>query len=254
MDRVASSVKASTGLGETLRLARLHLGLSLHEVEQATKIRQRYVAALEAERFGELPPPVYTVGFVRTYAQYLGLDAEELARQYARLVARPEPVGVQPALSGVRLQNALNSGSVAAVAGALVLVLLAMYTYWQYQRFVETLRATPTVQLDPRQFQQPGIPPPLGTVTPGAGGTEPAPTPPVLVSVEVRPSGRVWLRVLVDDQIAFEGYLSERRLWQGKDRVFIRAGDAGAIEIIHNDRPQGRFGAPNEVKEGIWTR
>lgn len=64
-------------MGEALRHARVERGLSLADVEEATKIRQRYLVALEENRWQELPGDVYGRGFLRIYARYLGVDPEE---------------------------------------------------------------------------------------------------------------------------------------------------------------------------------
>jgi hypothetical protein len=72
------------GVGSSLREARSRRKLSLQEVEAATKIRARYLKALEAEAWDELPGDVYARAFVRTYAGYLGLDADRLAEAVRR--------------------------------------------------------------------------------------------------------------------------------------------------------------------------
>ncbi|MDP9409690.1 MAG: DUF4115 domain-containing protein [Actinomycetota bacterium] len=69
------------GIGRTLEQARRERGLSLEQVEQDTKIRKRYLAGLEREDYTTLPDAVYARGFLKTYANYLGLDGEELSRQ-----------------------------------------------------------------------------------------------------------------------------------------------------------------------------
>src|ERR671934_217736 len=63
-------------IGSSLREARLRQGLDLPEVEQATKIRGKYLRALEDEQFELLPSETYVKGFLRTYAEYLGLDGQ----------------------------------------------------------------------------------------------------------------------------------------------------------------------------------
>ena len=68
-------------IGPVLEQARKERGLTLNEVEQATKIRKRYLSGLEREDYGVLPDAVYAQGFLKTYANYLGLDGEELSRQ-----------------------------------------------------------------------------------------------------------------------------------------------------------------------------
>ena len=63
-------------IGSSLREARLRQGLDIPEVEQATKIRGKYLRALEDEEFDLLPAQTYVKGFLRSYAEYLGLDGE----------------------------------------------------------------------------------------------------------------------------------------------------------------------------------
>ncbi len=68
-------------IGRILEQTRRERGLSLDEVEQATKIRKRYLTGLEHEDYAKLPDAVYARGFLKTYANYLGLDGEALSRQ-----------------------------------------------------------------------------------------------------------------------------------------------------------------------------
>lgn len=62
-------------LGDLLRRARAHKGVTLRDAEKRTRISRHYLAALEAHDFDQLPPRAYARGIVRNYAQYLGLDA-----------------------------------------------------------------------------------------------------------------------------------------------------------------------------------
>jgi len=69
------------GIGETLRSAREHRGLTIEQVAQDTRISARFLEALENERFEELPAQVYVRGFLRSYANYLKVDAQPLLGQ-----------------------------------------------------------------------------------------------------------------------------------------------------------------------------
>src|SRR3954469_16392017 len=69
-------------LPERLYSARERKGVDLYRAERDTKIRARYLGALESGEYAELPGAVYTKGFLRNYAVYLGLDAEEFVRQW----------------------------------------------------------------------------------------------------------------------------------------------------------------------------
>lgn len=73
-------------IGSVFREARNRRKIDLSEVEAATRIRLRYLRAIENEEWGVLPGGVYTRGFIRTYASYLGLDGERLADDYRKSV------------------------------------------------------------------------------------------------------------------------------------------------------------------------
>jgi len=80
-------------VGAVFREARNRRKIDIAEVESATRIRARYLRAIENEEWDVLPGGVYTRGFIRTYASFLGLDGERLAEDYRRNV---EPGGRGP--------------------------------------------------------------------------------------------------------------------------------------------------------------
>jgi hypothetical protein len=69
-------------IGNSLREARMRQGLGHSQVELATKIRAKYIKALEDEQFELLPSGTYTKGFLRSYAEYLGLDGQLYVDEY----------------------------------------------------------------------------------------------------------------------------------------------------------------------------
>ncbi len=73
-------------IGNVFREARNRRKIDLSEVEAATRIRIRYLLAIENEEWDALPGGVYTRGFIRTYAGFLGLDGERLADDYRKSV------------------------------------------------------------------------------------------------------------------------------------------------------------------------
>ncbi len=123
------------GFGETLHQARAHLGVTLKEAEQATRINRHHLAALEEENFGALPPLIYQRGIIRNYAVFLQLDPGKLLAMFE------EAHGLGPAQSG---------GQVAAVPPidmpnhwapnfaiiAFAMVLSAIVFAWVYSAFV----------------------------------------------------------------------------------------------------------------------
>jgi len=133
------------GIGERLRNTREARGLSLDDVEASIRIRRRYLEALEAETFHAIPGPAYVRGFLRTYAAYLGLPAEELVAMYPSHrpdVSRGFPVEVRitPGNPYSRIRRIVTG--VAAVFG-LGVVLLGVMLYGQIRQFAVTSPAVP---------------------------------------------------------------------------------------------------------------
>lgn len=85
-------------IGSDLRRARTRREIDLAEVEAATRIRARFISAIENEEWDVLPGGFYTRGFIRTYASYLGLDGDRLAEDYRREAegTSPSPPGDVP--------------------------------------------------------------------------------------------------------------------------------------------------------------
>jgi transcriptional regulator with XRE-family HTH domain len=80
-------------IGEVLKRTRTRQGIEIREVEERTKIRTKYLRALESEDWELLPNPAYAKGFLRTYAQLLGLDADAIVDEYRRQVESELPSG-----------------------------------------------------------------------------------------------------------------------------------------------------------------
>src|SRR5215208_4561707 len=83
-------------IGETLREARMRRRIDMAEVESATKIRAKYLRALESEEWELLPGPTFVKTFLRTYAEYLDLDARLLVEEYKQRYERPAGMDITP--------------------------------------------------------------------------------------------------------------------------------------------------------------
>jgi hypothetical protein len=83
-------------IGDQLRETRMRQRIDITEVEAATKIRAKYLRALENEEWDLLPGPTFVKTFLRTYADYLGLDARNLVEQYRSRYERPSAGDLTP--------------------------------------------------------------------------------------------------------------------------------------------------------------
>jgi len=114
-------------LGSSLRQARVHRGIELAQVAAETRIRTRYLQALEDERFELLPGSVYAKGFLRAYADYLGLESQLFVDEYnARFSAEETPPA--PRQLELRPRRLRRYGIAATV---LLLVLAGALLAWQ---------------------------------------------------------------------------------------------------------------------------
>jgi len=119
-------------IGNSLREARLRQSLDFPEIEQGTKIRGKYLRALEDEQFDVLPAQTYVKGFLRSYAEFLGLDGQLYVDEYnSRFVvgeeeqpARPRRYAAQ-ASRGVRVQSRVVLLTLLGIASVTALVIVA---------------------------------------------------------------------------------------------------------------------------------
>jgi cytoskeleton protein RodZ len=125
-------------IGNSLREARFRQQLEFGELEQATKIRARYLRALEEESFDTLPAQTYVKGFLRTYADYLGLDGQLYVDEYNSRFGVGEEEHREPVVSrrtsNVRRQHHRrleNRGVLFALAGigALFALVIAAWKF-----------------------------------------------------------------------------------------------------------------------------
>jgi cytoskeleton protein RodZ len=86
-------------IGETLRDARMRARIDVSEIEAKTKIRAKYLRALENEEWGLLPGPTFVKSFLRTYAQALGLDGKALVEEYRLSQEHPSEAALEPIVS-----------------------------------------------------------------------------------------------------------------------------------------------------------
>jgi cytoskeleton protein RodZ len=118
-------VQGSPGLGATLKAEREKKGLSLDQVASVTNLRWQMIDALENEAWGNLPPPVFVRGFIRTYAKVLDADEKNLIALYERVIpAKTEPL--------VPLEVPRRSRKGWYLISILVVVLLGIvFSLWQ---------------------------------------------------------------------------------------------------------------------------
>ena len=121
LDNQRSDTSETSDIGGRMRAARVRLGLTVDDVSATLRIRKTFIEAIEAGRSGDLPGMTYAIGYVRSYANFLKLDAnatiEQFKREASGLQTRTELVFPSPAPEGrVPGGAALLVGLVLAIA------------------------------------------------------------------------------------------------------------------------------------------
>jgi cytoskeleton protein RodZ len=275
-------------IGRLLEQKRKERGLTLEEVEQATKIRKRYLTALEHDNYAILPDAVYARGFLKTYANYLGLDGEAFSRQLKSSTKtrrergidynpRPESDFEKPLISpstlgGAQKRKVSTSAIVTLIVAVLALaaVIGALYFVGRGAQ-VSKESNPPSGESQPRQEQQNVAgkekAPEAGSAKEDAGGSKgtageqkpavakqsaPPDTLRVLVSVTELPS---WILIRTDGTTAYEQVAQPgfSKTFEAEQRLYIKSGNAGAVSVEINGQDAGALGGSGEIVARTYT-
>jgi hypothetical protein len=122
-------------IGNSLRAARERQGLGYPEIELATKIRAKYIRALEEEDFDAVPGDAYIRGFLRTYADYLGLDGDVYVDEYASRFLTSWRDELPPRREARRVRRRdrhIERRAVVLVLAGIALVTALVFAAWRY--------------------------------------------------------------------------------------------------------------------------
>jgi cytoskeleton protein RodZ len=124
-------------IGNSLREARLRQGIDYAQVELGTKIRSKYIRALEDEQFGTLPAQPYVKGFLRTYAEFLGLDGQLYVDEYnSRYVVEGHedgpPIARRPPSGRIRRNRGVERKAVLLALLGIALLTALVIVAWKF--------------------------------------------------------------------------------------------------------------------------
>jgi cytoskeleton protein RodZ len=220
-------------IGSTLREARVRPKLTLQQVEEETKIRVKYIQAMENEDFDVLPSPTYVKGFLRTYSEYLGLDSRMILDEYrSRYMPQEEiePFSGSSALGRPHRPRRRSNLAFIAVAALLVLALV-----WILGRTGEDQGA--------------GAPPPIPAVTSTQSPSPVVSTSPTKAAIANRRAqlvviadGSCWLAVRkgsATGAVVYEGTLAPGTTERFRDprALYVRFGNPSAVRVKVNGKP-----------------
>ncbi len=241
-------------LGEEFRSAREARGLTLSDVAEQIHIRSVYLNAIENEDWKSIGAPVYVRGFIRTYARFLGKDAEDAVGRFNQTSPVERPV-VASASAATLSDNERSGPSLWAVVATLVAVVLVGfvgYEWWQYAHPAGAPKAVAQATSTPQ-------PVPAGTESQApVASARPSPKPAASGvgphQLSLRLTQRSWLRVTIDGTQQLEGIFPAGTVRTFKGNVAdVRAGNAGGVVVATSERSPGPMGNVGDVVEQRFT-
>lgn len=229
-----------TEIGPTLREARIRCKIDLTEIEGRTKIRVRYLRALENEEWDLLPGPTYTRSFIRTYASFLGLDGERLADDFRRQeeVQLAEPGGGREPALPARLPSPggprIGAGTVAGIAAAVLILALLVLGLTSGDGDEDAAPSNTAGQAAPKGG---------GEGKPGSSGSK-------RVSIRLSATADVWVCMIgADGMSVIDGQILAPGTEQGpfRSRRFDLAFGNGGIELLVDGKPFDVEDTPSPV-------
>jgi cytoskeletal protein RodZ len=243
---------AQSQLGLYLREARESRGVSLAQAAAETRIIQRYLAALENGEYHHLPGDVYARGFIRNYAQYLNLPADELIEMYRAERGVSAPIKVVPAAVPPRTSTIFVPSFWAVVLVVMVLVVVGYLTLnflgltsnstkvaaGTTTATVATPPPLPTLSPAPTNADGSTAAPlnPLGPTATTSPTIPPTPSAPVEVTVRVV-EGQSWMQITVDGVPTNGGEIQNAgwsEIFRGQNTIVVKAGNGAVVEVSFN--------------------
>jgi hypothetical protein len=215
-------------IGNSLREARLRQGIDYGRIEADTKIRGKYLKALEEERFDVLPGETYVKGFLRTYADYLGLEGQLYVDEFNSRFATVEEPLPQPRRPTRARTRTVEANFVAVALAGIVAVTLLVVVAWRIGNEPNPsvpLGNNPTTTAESR-------------VQGAQGGSKPAKKPKLARLVVRAADGDCWLEIRagsVTGNLLYQGTLEQgQTLRFARKRIWMVVGAAGNLDATVN--------------------
>lgn len=259
-------------IGDLLRRERERQNLSIKDIEKATSIRALYIDAIEKGEYKTLPGEVYAKGFVRNYANYLKLNANEIVNAFNEEMHPQEELqesaGSSSAEEASQEQSSERNreeyrgpkitslesypmekkshGVRNALMVAAAVFVVAFAALIAFGGDEEPSAPAPRAKTQTAQQQKQSQKQTEAAPKPAADGVE----------MKLSFTDRCWTEVVVDGKTEFEGTAEKGKVLtlKGKDKVRITAGNAGALHYSLNGKDMGAIGQKGEVVEKTFTK
>jgi cytoskeletal protein RodZ len=238
-------------VGSKLQQARLEKGIALREISNATKISLHMLEAIERNDLTQLPGGIFARGYLRAYAAQLGLDPEQIVREFLdQAEGPPAPVPLEPPVEINDIDWAARLRSLRVPAMLALGAALIIYT-----------------ALVSRSTDAPADEESVATVATAGELENPPSDAPVVVSgtkagnetglrLELQPRGECWVSATADGRLVVYRLMGpgERATLDATDEIRLRVGDAGAFSYLINGEPGRQLGRQGEAVTVRITR
>ncbi|HAA89545.1 MAG: Transcriptional regulator XRE family [Thermoanaerobacterales bacterium 50_218] len=242
-------------IGEYLRAEREKRGLSLTDVEKETKIRVKYLQALESENFQEIPGRAYVLGFLRAYARFLGIDEEEIVAAYKQQHPEEswEVFSPEQAKEEVEEGEFRGDRKTQLFQGKRLLSGIVMI-------FILGVLIFSVVFFSLRQTEEPSPSPPsrfsVPQETPQLTDESEESKEELGVEVKLVATEECWVLVRQDGEEIFSGIMrpGETKTFRAEETIWLKLGNAGGVEVYFNGKKVPPLGHHGEVVTKEFTK
>ncbi len=232
-------------LGELLRKERERKGLSLKDIENAVNIRVLYLNAIENGEYHIVPGEVYLKGFIRNYANYLGLNGAEIVDLYRKNQTPPPQQVVKETIIPSKQYSPntskffKNRTMLAGIAVGFIL----LGTGW----YILSSGPSNTAVSSSVSSQQSAT-----ASAPIAKINQPAPQS---IVITAKFSDQCWTLITADGKEVYEGIPQNgtTMTWTAKQTLIIKVGNAEAVDLMFNGQNVNKIGSKGEVVEKTFS-
>jgi cytoskeletal protein RodZ len=253
-----------SNFGASLKKARESKGISLDRISAETRISTRFLLAIENEEFNLLPGGIFNRGFVRAYAEKVGLDPNQIVAEYERLIAIREPPAATVQAHSTRPNVKGDRHLYPLAIGGLVLLILVFYIFTRETSNTAQSASAPSatsVAAAPQPASSaPPTAPPSEAVTPPSAPPEvtsaapepetPPQTEPLRIDIDITEA--TWIKVKVDGMTVDAGEILQpgtTRHFTAQNSLYLSVGNAGGLSLRINNMPAKAVGKSGQVRE-----
>ncbi len=223
---------------DLLRQEREKKKISLEEIHQKTKISFSCLKWIEAGEWGKFPAPIYVVNFLRKYATCVGLRGDEIVSLYESEESLSKNNGSKTGSEekGTKNKSAKNNHKIFLIVVGILSICLILY--WMISKRQGNLEGGESKKLDNLSQTK---------------GNQQSNVEEGLV-LAARARGTVWVRVVGDGSLIFQGFLTQgaENTWKARENFIIRIGNVPALQISLNGKEipieKGAIKGVNEIQ------